>query len=228
MTLVQALRALGRRWYVVLVGAMLTAAAALAATQVGGVYTARTEVRFVPPVGWAVAGNTFTDSAASLVGFARLVEQTMTDGVGGQVFAAPETPLYGSGARDAAMIYVPNFGGQWAPNYNQPEIVVDVVGASPGEVDERVRALTARVAEVVDERQDEMGVAADQRITTYANPAVPEVSYAGANRTRALAGIAILGAGLSVAAALVTDRVLRRRQAVAAARAVLSRSAAAP
>lgn len=217
MTLIEALRALGRRWYVVLVGALLTAAAAAAAAQVGGVYTARTTVTLMPPVGWAVAGNTFTDSAASLVGFAKVVEETLTDGEGGQVFAAADTPLYGSGARSGELVYVPNYGGQWAPSFNQPALIVDVVGASPDEVAERVRALTADIDRIVTERQDEMGVAADQRVTTYANPVDPEVAHVGPSRTRALAGVGLLGAGVSIAAAFLVDRVLRRRAGAVAA-----------
>lgn len=214
MTLVQALRALGRRWYVVLVGVLLTAGAATTAAQVDGVYTARTAVTLMPPTGWAVAGNSFTDSAASLVGFAKLVEETLTDGEGGQVFAAAGTPLYGGGARSGELVYVPNFGGQWAPNFNQPAIMIDVVGSSRQEVDDRVRVLAGRIDAVVAERQDEMAVAPDQRISTYANPAVPEVAYAGPSRMRALAGITLLGAALSVAAALAVDGVVLRRRAV--------------
>lgn len=210
MTMPRMLRALGRRWYVPLAGALVTGAVALGVIDATGVYTARTTLTFTPPVGWAVGGNTFTDSATSLVGFAKLVEQQVTDGGDGQLFAHPQTPLYGSGVREGEVLYVPDAGGQWASNFNRPSIVVDVVGAAPDEVAERVERLTAQVAETAQRLQDDEGVVASQRIAVYADPAQPEVVLVAPQRLRALAGVAVIGVVVSVAAALGLDAVARR------------------
>lgn len=211
MTLAQILRALARRWYVLFVGVALTAGAGLLAAQGEGVYTARTSITLTPPAGWAVAGNAFTDSAASLVGFAKVIEQTLSGEAGGQLFANAGTPLYGSGIREGELVYVPNFGGQWAPNFSQPVLIIDVVGPTAEHATARVEALTADIADAVAALQDEQGVVADQRITWYASPASPEVSYVGPDRVRSLGGIALLGGGVTIAAALVLDLILRRR-----------------
>ncbi len=194
-----------------LVGAIATCVAVVVAFQAVGVYTARTSITLTPPAGWAVAGNTFTDSAASLVGFAKLVEESLPGAQTGQLFAVADTPLYGSGIRDGAVVYVPNYGGQWSPNFNRPTLIIDVVAPTSAQVEERVLALTDEIVTRMDELQDAQGVVADQRIAWYASPASPEVSYVGPDRARALGGIALLGGGLTVVVALVLDLILRRR-----------------
>lgn len=212
MTLARILRMLGRQWLVLMIGIMLTAAGAVAALQATGVYTARTTITLLSPAGWAVGGNTLTDSATTLVGFARIIEETVNDGGGGQLFAAPDTLLYGAGIRQGELVYVPNSGGQWAPNFNRPVLVIDVVGTTPEYVVERVDALTVEIADAIDARQDEFRVVDDQRITWQANPRTPEISYAGPNRVRMLGGIAALGVGTTLAAALAVELLLRRRR----------------
>ncbi|MBB5743380.1 uncharacterized protein involved in exopolysaccharide biosynthesis [Microbacterium ginsengiterrae] len=207
---------LARQWLVLVVGTALTVAGAVAAVQMTGVFTARTTITLLPPPGWAIGGNTLTDSAATMVGFAKLIEQTVNDSQDGQLFAAPDTPLYGAGVRQGELVYVPNAGGQWAPNFNRPFLYIDVVGPTPEYVESRVEALTEEVADAVDERQDEFGVAEDQRVTWDATPATPEVSYVGPNRLRMLGGIALLGAGVTAGAAFGVD-LLRKRRADARA-----------
>jgi len=203
---------LGRQWLVLVIGIMLTVAGASAAWQATGLYTARTTITLLAPAGWAVGGNTLTDSATTLVGFARIIEETVNDGGGGQLFAAPDTPLYGAGVRQGELVYVPNSGGQWAPNFNRPVLLIDVVGPTPEYVVERVDALAADVSDAIDARQDDFRVVDDQRITWQANPQRPEVMYAGPNRVRMLGGIAVLGAGVTVAVALAVEVLLRRRR----------------
>ena len=212
VSIVDFFRAVGRRWYVLVAGILLTAVAGLLALQTNGVYTARTAVTLMAPVGWAVGGNTLNDSATSLVGFAKIVEETMSDGKGGQLFAAPGTRLYGAGVREAELVFVPNYGGQWAPNFNQPAIVIDVVGPTAVGVQERVIALTEEIGATAEALQDKMGVTEDQRVTWIASPATPVVEYVGINRMRALAGIAVMGGGLSLFATAVADKLLNRRQ----------------
>lgn len=213
MTLSQLVRALARRWYVLLLGAILTAAAATVAVHATGVYTARTAITLSAPADWRVAGNAFTDSAASLVGFAKLVEQSLPSVQTGQLFSAADTPLYGSGIRDGAVVYVPTYGGQWAPNYNRPTLFIDVVAPRAADVDRRVRALTEEIALTMDRLQDEQGVADDQRVQWSASPTAPGVTYIGPNRMRALSGIGALGLGASIVTALAVDTALRRRAA---------------
>lgn len=213
MTLAQILRLLARRWLVLLIGALATVGLAAGALQVTGVYTARTEIQLLPPADWAVAGNSFTESTATLVGFARAVEKTIGDSPTGQLFASADTPLFGSGVRLGELVYVPNRGGQWAPRFSRPELIIDVVGPDSAYVSDRVIALTEEISDIIDERQDEFDVADDQRITWQALPATPEVSYVGPSRLRVLAGIGALGVGLSLAAAFLVDVLIRRRRA---------------
>lgn len=208
---------LARRWFVLLIGLALTAGWAASAMQVTGVYTARTTITLLPPVGWAVGGNTLTDSAATLVGFARIVEETIADSPTGQLFSSADTPLYGAGVREGERVYVPNQGGQWAPNFNRPVLIIDVVGPTAENVVERVDALTDEIAAIIEQRQDEFGVFDDQRIEWQAAPQSPEVSYVGPNRIRMLGGIAALGVMGSAGAALALDILLRRRREARAA-----------
>ncbi|MDN3310116.1 hypothetical protein QWJ90_04145 [Microbacterium oryzae] len=202
---------LARRWLVLLIGVLLTIGGATAALQVTGVYAARTVVTLLPPVGWAVGGNSLTDSAATMVAFARVVEASIDESLTGQLFASPDAPLYGAGVRKGEVVYVPNAGGQWAPNFNRPVLVIDVVGPTASYVTDRVVALTADVAEVIDERQDEYVVADDQRIGWKASPDIPEVFSVGPDRARMLGGIAALGVGVSLAAAVLVDVLVKRR-----------------
>lgn len=212
MTLANILRLLARRWYVILVGLLLTGGWAAVALQTTGVYTARTTITLMAPAAWAVAGNSLTDPATTVVGFARVVEKTIRESPTGQLFASADTPLYGSGIREGELVYLPNAGGQWAPNYNRPVLIIDVVGTTSERVAERVDALTAEVAAVIEERQDAFGVAEDQRIRWQADPETPEVAYVGNNRTRMLGGIVALGCAMSAAAAVAVDVLVRRRR----------------
>lgn len=207
---------LGRQWLVLIIGFALTAAGAVASLQVTGVFTARTTITLLPPDGWAVGGNTLTYSGATLVGFAKLVEQTVNDGGGGQLFSAADTPLYGAGVRQGEIVFVPDAGGQWAPNLNRPSLIIDVVGPTADEVESRVDALTAEIADAIEVLQDESGVAEDERIGWDAAPSAPEAAYAGPSRLRMLGGIVALGAGAAVAAALVVDVLRRRRRSTSA------------
>lgn len=213
MTLARILRMLGRQWLVLIIGLALTAAGAAASLHVTGIFTARTTITLLPPIGWAIGGNTLSYSGATLVGFAKLVEQTVNEDDSGQLFAAPDTPLYGAGVRQGEVVYVPDAGGQWAPNLNRPSLIIDVVGPTPEYVASRVEALTAEISGAIEARQDESGVVEEDRIGWEATPGSPEATYAGPNRLRMLAGIAVLGAGVTMATALGVD-VLRRRRVV--------------
>jgi hypothetical protein len=213
MTARMLLSMLGRRWYVVVSGLLLTGLAFLGLNQAGGAYTANTTVLFLTP-GSSALGQ-FNDAyLETLVDFAAVVEREANDGALVERMS-PGATLYGAGVTRGYRVSLPNTGGQWETSFGQPALSIEVVGPSPQWVRATMSALLDRIDVLARVAQDAAGVATARAITTQRVPGVFDVNHVGSTRgTQARAAVALftVGSGVSCAVALLLDRRLGRTE----------------
>lgn len=199
-TLWDFVRACLRRWGVVVLGVAVTGAVGLSAVRGEGVYFARMEIVVLTPTSWyknVLQGR--TDSSIMTAGaVARRVV-----GAGEEIkYGSLDATLVGiSHKKDAYWIRAEDQGGQWAADFRQPIIVVDVVAPSQGRVRE-IQYQTIDMAQAaLDELQDELQVDRTEQMTLQVAPELSVIHYVHGNRTRALGMILVVG-GLATGAAV--------------------------
>jgi hypothetical protein len=204
---------LRRRWLIALLLLAGAVVALHAAAQYPPVYSSRVEVRFLPPQ-TSRNPNSLEFTTGGVIATAGLVARTLT--------AASEEPpsattvlLHDRGIREGTSVVVPNSGGQWAANFEDPILDVQAVGASPEDVsalrDDRVAAIKAELARL------QADVPTKLRITTATTPVDPMVEAKQGSPHRALLALTVLLGGLGLWLLAIVDRALtraRRRRAV--------------
>jgi hypothetical protein len=115
-------------------------------------------------------------------------------------------------------VRLPNAGGQWADNFNRPVLDVQVVGPTRDAVKADLDALLAEIDAELARLQDDAGVAPAFRVTTQHAPTSPVIQYVGAQATRAMAGVAIVGLALTTLVAVGWDRLALKRSRLRARR----------
>lgn len=205
------MHALRKRWYVAAAVVVCTVPAVLIAQRAQGVYYSAFSVSVMMPPG-ATAGNPLWTGSDGMVPYAALVQRMVT---GDDAHTAIETvaaPLYGTGARNATRIYLPNSGGQWRSAFRSPDIMVEIVGPTRSEVAARSAQAVVDIERASQRPQREMGVPERALITTSVSPPTPWVAYVGIRTARAVVGIAALALAVCVGAAVVADRLADRLQ----------------
>jgi hypothetical protein len=204
-----------RRWVVAVLGVVATLAGSYVAVSSPGVYYEEAIVVFIAPqtIGDPSA---FRLGLSSLVSSAGLVGRQVDKGSGGPLVLSPKASIVDMGIRDGAWVRLPNEGGQWRTNFDREELDVQAVGESPADVQARMTATLARIRTALREGQLAAGAPPGQLITVAVTPQAIPVTYRKGSTARA--GVASLGLGLGLTAALVlmVDRAavalsLRRR-----------------
>lgn len=208
MTRTEFMAAILRRWYVLLAGGVATIATLAALLGGGGVYTTQVDVVMLPPSGEG-QGNPIEGRSDSLIYFAAIVERELNNGAISDRYASAEATLAGAGVEHGYSVTLPNAGGQWQTNFGRPVLSVEVVDTDPDRVRAVLAEQIARVDTTVTQVQDAQGIPAQDRIVTGLSPAEPVVSYLGGSRSKTVLGVAALGVGLSISAALILDSWLR-------------------
>lgn len=181
-----------RRWYVFVPALCATAVALLLAVSTPPVYSERFQVVLLaPPV---VGDNPYSVQISSLITFAGAVERSINGTSDGLRASSEQVTLVGTGIKDGTRVAIPNFGGQWANNFSEPAITVEVVGTSAESTRLASREELARVHATIDRLQDEQGVPSDMRILTQLSPAEPEVLARSGSDVRAAIAVLAVGA----------------------------------
>lgn len=210
MTAGQLFRVLLRRWYILVLFALITVTMISLTPRVSGLYWTQVDVVFLPPSNF----NLLQDHTDGVVQFAAVIEREFNGNRNGVPAPLPGGTLYGGGVSRGHEVTLLNSGTQWGNNYNRQVISVEVVDSTPDRVDAVVRELTDRISALVVQQQDSAGVAPKNRIETFELPATPVISYVQGSRVRADIAIAALGAALGGAASVLFDRVLLKLNAV--------------
>lgn len=214
MTALQVLRILGRRWYVMVAGAILCVLAFWYLDRITGpVYSADTQVVFSAPGRGGLTGS--ADGVMDgLVGFASSVQRDVQHAVPGPALVTDRATLHGAGITKGYSITLPNVGGQWQLSYNDPALTVSVVGPSAEWVEATSDRLVRSIETAAAKRQAAMGVLPDAMITTGRVPDRTSIVYVGASKAtelRAVVAISAIGFAISGAAAVALDRYRARR-----------------
>jgi hypothetical protein len=211
MTIWQFGEVLRRQWLVCLIGALLASGFMFHLATLNGLYYEQVNVIFLPPA--QVDTNALQNPTASLIGTAGVISQIVAGPDSGTTPVSQNATLVGTGVKHGYSVRLPNDGGQWANNFTQPVLDVEVVGTSEGEVTATMDKAIALINTELDKRQNGFGVDAKNRIHTRRDPVISAVSHSKGSPIRSLAAALLLCSGLTAAAAVMVDRRRRKRAA---------------
>lgn len=217
MTTTELLRILLRRWYLVLVGAVLSLGLLYTATHQQAVYWTQYNLLLLQPVG-ADHTNYLSNPKHALYPLAGVVVRDFNAGSNQPLLASPDTTLVGQGMRSGVQVRLPNQGSQWQPTFQANYLDVQVVDASPEAVLAQTEAVRVKVSQLLKARQEPANVVPGMQVTGIANTDDPVIYQVGGNRMRAAAAVAIAGAATTLFGVVLFDRwwLLRRRRRPAA------------
>ncbi|MFD8306417.1 hypothetical protein ACFV29_29355 [Streptomyces sp. NPDC059690] len=194
--------ALLRRWYVLLLALLLTAAGAYKVLHPAPRYLSSAVVVLKPPVTGSQP-NQLTNLQPPLATLSYGVIQQLESPAGRRELAA-------AGVHGTYQLIPRNSGTSATPRYLIPSVQVQARRGDAVEADMAVQRVIDVYSRHVAAMQEGQGVASGARITASVLVA-PSAAPVQGNRTRALAGTALLGATAGLLGALWLDRFALRR-----------------
>lgn len=194
-----------RRWRAILLGLLLTVPFGAYALMVPGVYSMQVDVVFMNPHGPADA-NSFGWGGQSLISTAGVVARVVGGTDASQQPVSDRATLPGIGVRHGYSVRLPNIGGQWAYNFEQPLLDVEAVGSSPSEVQATMARTVERINDELTGLQRAQGVGPDEMIRTRLSPPNPQLRYNNGSRVRSFAAVLVIGLGLMISCVVVASR----------------------
>jgi hypothetical protein len=182
------------------VGAFVTLLAAAHFAQIRGVYWSEVQVVFLAPTS-TVNPNVLQITPSSLIATAGIVAQTVDHSDSTVRVSSTAVTLAGEGIEKGYAVTLPNSGGQWANNYTQALLDVQVVGPTFAEVSQRLTQLVHEINQSLSTLQQDAGVAPVNLIRTQLSPPNPPVYIQSGSRMRAGIATVALGFGLTAVAA---------------------------
>ncbi|MDR7252415.1 hypothetical protein J2X46_001391 [Nocardioides sp. BE266] len=220
MTVRDLIAAALRRWYVVLLGGVLTLGALFMVTQQVPVYWTQYNVLLVGPAG--VQKTTILDDPVyGLQPLVGVIATDFNDGAPPLLTGDVAATIVGEGRREGVQVRVPNLGTQWRPLFPANYLDVQVAASSPEEVLATARATSLRISVQLEELQDEMGAPLNLRARAVPSSKNPTVIPISGSRSRALLATGLSGMSVTLAVLLLLERRWpRNRPAPARARLV--------
>lgn len=204
-----------RRWYVVLVGAVISLGFVYVATHQTPVYWSQVNVLLIGPKDPEFP-NYLEDPRFTLYPLVGVVVSDVNRGQPAMLTASTDTNMVGQGITDGVQVRVPNLGSQWRFDTTSSHIDVQVAAPTPEEVTSRTNATVARVTAVLDARQDEMGISDVMRVTARPATKDPTIYQVGGSRLRAAAASGMSGAAATFALVYWLERRRRARLSASA------------
>jgi hypothetical protein len=211
-----------RRWYVVVLGAVVTVGVFAVVQRQAPVWFTQYNIVLVGPSGMEHE-SVLQNPLYGLQPLVGVVSTDLNDGHPPLLTGDVDATMVGMGFHDGVQVRVPNLGTQWRPLFSANYLDVQVAGATPDEVHELAQATSARVSEVLEQRQDELGVPTNLRASAVPSSADPPVYPMAGSRTRALGATGITGIALTAFLVFWLERWRPRRRPAAAAEAAPSR-----
>jgi hypothetical protein len=209
MTLTELLRTLLRRWPIVAVGLVLTLAAAYFSTRTPAVYHGHAEVVFLAPTSVRNPNELVTTSESLIITAGIVMKQLNGPDPDLQYNSQAVNPI---GAPDGRTTWIRllDAGNQWVSNFDDQVLVIDSVGASADQAQQRVLDATAGIREELARMQNDAGSAQINDITTRLSPETPAVTQITGSKLRAAGMTLALGALLTVGSVVVLEVRSRR------------------
>jgi hypothetical protein len=196
---------LRRFWPVALVGLLTSVCAGVWIAHRPGVYYEQINVIFIMPA-TPDSGNALQNGSDNLIRTAGLVARLVTNDWSGPEPVSDSATLLGEGVRSGYSVRLPNAGGQWAYNFDKPQLNVEVVGTTPAEVRSTMTQVLARVNGTLAGLQDSQSVRPSLRIQTRLSPPSASVEYVTGSRARTFAVTVVLELALTLAALFALER----------------------
>lgn len=207
------LRAMARRWYLVLAVFAIAAGALVYFAMDGGTYSTKTIVTFRLAESATLATDNGTDSE-SVVAFAGAVAAQINRGRPTPRYSSTDAPFYGAGVREGVLVGLRDEGSQWAPSFDSALIEIQIVGRTSRWVEDQQAAILTEIGRAVDAQQVTVG-RADNRLTASVEPLTKRIDYITYSRSTVLAAVGAMIAAAVIVAAWVAvwadKRVTHRR-----------------
>ena len=194
-----------RRWYVVLLGAVLTVGALYVVTKQAPVYWTQYNILLVGPSG-AQKTTVLDDPVYGLQPLVGVLATDFNDGAPPLLTGDVAATIVGEGYREGVQVRTPNLGTQWRPLFPANYLDVQVAASSPEEVLATARATSLRVSVLLEELQDEMGAPLNLRARAVPSSKYPTVIPVSGSRSRALAATGLSGMAVTLAVLLALER----------------------
>ena len=167
MTTYDVLQAVRRRWYVAIVGLLLTVVACLFVLTKPGVYFSEADVYLIPPA--SGQARRLTNTSESIISVAGLVERKVRGFNEGEEPVSGDVTIVDMGVRHGSTAILPNSGGQWSYNFESPLLRVEAVSSSAAETAELRDDRIAQIRQALEEIQTADGIAPEAQITVRAS-----------------------------------------------------------
>ena len=194
-----------RLWPIAVAGAIVTVVGAHIVTTAPGVYYEQTSAVFIAP-----NGSGFQSGAGGSVSTAAVIESQLGDQ--GSLPLSVTATIVGAGIRNGVWVRLPNDGGQWATDFDQEDLDVEVVGGSETQVTAHMNATLSEIRTLLRKDQTSVGVRPDQMISIGLSPPSAPVFYLRGSALRAGITALALGLALTLTVLVMTDRWLSRRR----------------
>ncbi len=205
MTLLDFFGALRRRWFVAVLGLVLTPALfGLLATK-PPVYTAHQRLVFLTPHSKTNANALQQPTPVSIAAVAAM---RSTGAPLRMATSNSQVPLFARGVTDGDWTSLEHSGNQWNAFAPTPYVRVEASGSSPEVVQRRIAEQADGLINAVRELEEEFGSSPSQQVTITKSPETVEVHWVPPSRSRAMLGTALLGLGSTVAAVAALDRAM--------------------
>ncbi|GAA4167209.1 hypothetical protein [Gryllotalpicola koreensis] len=202
MTIIMALRIMLRRWYVVLAVFAMAGTCLYWQVKHAGVYASYAVVTLLPSNGRFVATDPYGDPTPYTT-FASALVQQFNEGRTQEPLSTTTAPLYGVGVRQGIQVSLANSGNQWVNQFDQPSIIVQVVGPTKAWVDANTRSVVGDLISLSDRMQAQSGIVPAQRMVAQQQPLTGLAAHVAPGRKTELIAVGAFGAAaLIVASAL--------------------------
>ncbi len=202
--------AVRRRWPFAAAGILITLAGSYAAAKAPGVYYEDAAVVFVAPkVVHSPQSGGLEAMSSSLVSVAGLVSAQLNEQ--GPLALSPAATIASSSLRSGVWVRLPNEGGQWATNFDQNELDVEVISGTPQDAQAEMLATVVKVRSVLRQDQLAAGAPPGHLISVGMSPPAPPVLYMRGSRSRAGFTALALGMILTLTLVVMIDRRAGRR-----------------
>ena len=109
-----------------------------------------------------------------------------------------DVTLLDQGVYNGEQVRLPNNGGQWATNFNQPVLDVQASGPSRAIVQQRIDGMVQEIEQILERRQDEAAVSPANRIAVAFSPPEIQIRYVRGDTKRAVLVTSALGLSLTL------------------------------
>jgi hypothetical protein len=200
-----------RRWYVVVLGAALTVGAFAVVQRQAPVFFTQYNIVLVGPSGTEEDNNVLEHPRYGLQPLVGVISTDLNEGHPPLLTGDVDATMVGMGERAGVQVRVPNLGTQWRPLFSANYLDVQVAARTPDDVEALAAQTSARVADLLEQRQDELGVPGNLRARAVPSSEDPIVYPMAGSRSRALGATGLTGIALTAVLVFWLERWRPRR-----------------